>query len=394
MKSWVEKYRPETFDEISGQSLAVEKVQTFLKNFGRGKKALVLYGGPGVGKTTIALAAAKSLKYECFELNASDLRNKEKLHDILKPATEQKSLLKDKKLILVDEVDGISGSDRGGITELLSIIQTTQHPLILTANDIWDQKLSTLRTKSELVQVKDIDYSVIKAIIQDILTKEKRTLPDEVITKIAIKAKGDVRAALNDAETVSQLDDPSSVFFDERNKEVDIFNALRQIFKTKPTEETLRVLDEVNMPIEEVILWVEENIPLEYNDLALVRAYDALSRVDVFKGRIHRQQYWRFLVYENAFLTYGVSAAKKNVKTGFTSYKKPGRILKIWLNNQRTAKKKSIAEKLAQKTHIGTKRAMNDFKIFVDILKNHDVRKELRLTEEETDYLHKIEETA
>ena len=81
------------------------------------------------------------------------------------------------------------------------------------------------------------------------------------------------------------------------------------------------------MPIDEIILWVEENIPAEYQRRELKRAYDLLSKVDIFRKRIYRQQYWRFLVYENILLSYGVSSSKKDVKPGFTSYKKPTRIL-------------------------------------------------------------------
>ena len=159
------------------------------------------------------------------------------------------------------------------------------------------------------------------------------------------------------------------------------------IFKGKPTKDTLKLFDSVNMPIDEIILWVEENIPLEYQGEELAKAYERLSKVDVFKGRIYKQQYWRFLVYENILLSYGMAAAKKGVKTDFTSYKKPTRILKIWLNNQRTAKKKSIAEKYAKQTHMSHKSAMKEFSIIKQILKNTSIRDELKLDEEEFAYL-------
>ena len=70
------------------------------------------------------------------------------------------------------------------------------------------------------------------------------------------------------------------------------------------------------MPLDEIILWVEKNLPMEYEGEELARAFDLLSKVDVFKGRIYKQQYWRFLVYENAFLSYGISSSKKQVKFG------------------------------------------------------------------------------
>jgi len=393
---WTEKHRPKSYQDVKGQDIAIATIKKFLGTFFLGKitrgkkKALVLHGPAGTGKTTLAYVIAKETNSEIFELNASDLRNKIKLQEILKPAIEQKSLTKKAKIILVDEVDGISAVDRGGLTELISLISTTPYPVIITANDIWDRKLSSLRRISELAKLKEINYNIVKDVLFDILRKENLFLNKNLITSIAVRAKGDLRAAINDLQTVSRMKDPSLLTLDERNKELDIFNALKMIFKGKPNKETLQLFDSVKMPIDELILWVEENIPAEYKDEELAKAYDTLSKVDVFKGRIYKQQYWRFLVYENILLSYGIAASKQGIKTGFTSYKKPTRILKIWLNNQRTMKKKSISQKYAEYVHVGQKRAMNEFPIIKQIINsNPKIAEELKLTEDELVYLAK-----
>ncbi|MEK6925848.1 MAG: replication factor C large subunit [Nanoarchaeota archaeon] len=407
-QNWTEKYRPQYFAEVKGQDVAVQKIKELLDFYlERGeksasrylaplikkkipKKAVILHGPPGTGKTTLAHVAAKESGAEIFELNASDLRDKNKLREILKPAIEQRSLLKEGKIILVDEVDGISKFDFGGLPELLSLIEVSPYPMIITANDIWDRKFNTLRTKSELVKLKEIDYKTIKDILAKISIKEKLNFPEDLLTRISLKAKGDLRASINDLQAISHVKDPGSIEGDERNKENDIFNALRLVFKGKPTAETLQIYESVKMPLDEIILWVEENIPLEYKGVELAKAYESLSKVDIFKGRIYKQQYWRFMVYENIFLSYGISASKKDAKTGFTSYKKPERILKIWLHNQRTAKKKSIAQKYAKVVHVGVKRALHEFPIISQIIKsNISIQKELKLNEEEIEYLMK-----
>ena len=390
MTQWTEKYRPKFFGDVRGQSLAVERVKEFARHRGRLKKALILHGPPGTGKTALAYVAANEINSEIFELNASDLGNEEKLNEVLKPAIEQKSLSKENKIILIDEVDGISVVDRGGLTQLISLIESTTYPIIITANDIWGKRFSGLRKKAELIQLKEIDYKTIKDVMIFILRKEKNFVDNDILTNIAIKAKGDLRAAINDLQIIAGMDEPSDIL-DERNKETDIFSALRLIFKGKPTNDMLKVFDSVNMPIDEIILWVEENIPTEYQGESLARAYDLLSKVDVFKGRIYKQQYWRFLLYEYIFLSYGIASSKKEAKNlGFTSYKKPDRILKIWLNNQRTAKKKSIAQKYARYVHVGEKRAMKDFPLIKQIINsNSQIQKELRLSEEEVSYLEK-----
>lgn len=389
--NWTEKYRPKNFSEVEGQEQAVFLLKEFLKKFGRpgGNRAVMIYGPPGTGKTSLAYAAADENKAELFELNASDFRDREKLRGILRPATEQKSLTKKNKIILVDEVDGISETDKGGLLELLALVESSAYPLIITANDVWNRKFTGLRRKSDLIQLKEIDYKTIKNIMISILRKEKKFLDIDVLTNIAVKARGDLRAAINDLQTASGMKEPSQIIFDERNKEIDIFSALRMIFKGNPTESMLQLFDSVNMPLDEIMLWIEENLPAEYSGEELAKAIDALSRVDIFKRRIYRQQYWRFLVYENALLSYGISSSKKNVKTGFTSYKKPTRILKIWLNNQRTEKKKSIANKYSQYVHIGEKRAMSEFSMIKPFLLRPEVQKELKLTEDEIEYLNK-----
>src|SRR3989338_5680922 len=117
MTTWTEKYRPISFAEIRGQEEAVARIKSFVEEFdlkkdSAKKKAIILHGMSGTGKTTLAHVAAKETNSEIFELNASDLRNKKNLQEILKPAIEQKSLTKKKKIILVDEVDGISAVDR------------------------------------------------------------------------------------------------------------------------------------------------------------------------------------------------------------------------------------------------------------------------------------------
>jgi replication factor C large subunit len=391
---WTEKHRPKSFDEIKGQNIAIAKTKEFIEKFHlgmltkKGKKALILHGPPGTGKTTLAITAANETNSEIFELNASDLRNKAKLHEILKPAIEQQSLMKKTKIILIDEVDGISAVDRGGLLELLQLIEITTYPLIITANDIWKRNLNSLRKKAEIIELKEIDYKTIKEVLFNILRKENLFINNNIITSIAIRAKGDLRAAINDLQTITRLKDPSEIEFHERDKKTDIFSVLKQIFEGKPSRRTAQAFDSINMPLDEIMLWVEKNIPIQYKGEELARAYDLLSKADVFKGRIYKQQYWRFLVYQNILLSYGISSAKKQIKTDFVTYKKPTRILKIWMNNQKTTKKKTIAQKYAKYSHMGQKKALSEFPIIKQVINsNPEIQKELKLNDEEIEYL-------
>src|SRR4030042_3366827 len=168
---FIEKYRATSLSDIKGQDTVIQEITNFYKKFPI-KKALILNGPVGTGKTSMVLALAKEYDIEIFELNASDLRNRISLEEVLKPSTQQRSLFKKGKLILMDEADGITGSDKGGLPELLVLINKTSFPIIITANDIWDKKFNLLRKKCQMVNVKEVKQEIIFEIINDILNKE------------------------------------------------------------------------------------------------------------------------------------------------------------------------------------------------------------------------------
>jgi replication factor C large subunit len=106
---------------------------------------------------------------------------------------------------------------------------------------------------------------------------------------------------------------------------------------------------------------VDENLPHEYTKPAdLAKGFDALSKADVFKGRIMRWQYYRFYVYCYNLLSAGVAVAKDEKYKSFINYKPTSRILKLWIAKQKNLKKKAISEKIGEKTHTSTKRALQD----------------------------------
>jgi len=390
-----EKYRPKKLSEMVGQEIVIDKVKAYLNAFSKGisnKKAVLLYGPAGVGKTTLAHVFANELGLEIFELNSSDLRNRAKLDEVLKPSMLQKSLFAKGKIILVDEVDGVTTTDYGGLPELIILLERTKFPMIITCNDVWQNKFSLLRNRCELIPLKEVPYLSILSYLKKIAQLEKKTPNEEVLKEISAKCRGDLRAALNDlhsilyVEEAEILEKQSEIYL--REKAQDIFNSLREVFKARTNKETINAYENVDMDLDQIVLWLEENIPAEYRGEDLARAFEALSRADVFKGRIHRQQYWRFMTYQNFFLTAGISAAKgnKSLIDKFTKYNPPKRILKIWMINQKNAKKKSVAGKFAELTHTSKKRAMKDFNI-LSLIINSQSFKDLDLTEQEQEYL-------
>ncbi len=379
-----EKYRASCFADIKGQDSAIQILKDFVKQFPK-KRALLVHGPSGTGKTSLAYALASELNSEIFELNASHLRNREQLKNILFPAAQQSSLFEKGKVILVDEVEGVTSGEIGGLQALLEIIDATSFPIIITGNNIWDKKYSQLRQKCMLISLKELNYQTILNILEDIVKKENITASQDVLKSIAAKSRGDVRAALNDLQSIGYINQVSDIH--ERDKETNIFEALRNVFKNTLNQETLTVYDRLDIPTDQVYLWLEENIPAEYKQEELEKAYNYLSKADVFRGRIHRQQHWRFLFYQNLFLSAGIASSKEGNKTGFTKYNKPTRILKLWLAKQRNLRKATIAAKLAKATHTSKKQVLKEFYHIKPILNNPQVQKELKLSKEEITYL-------
>ncbi len=389
--NWSEKYRPKIVNNIISNKEQVNSLKKFILE----KKPTIIYGPAGTGKTSSVYALANELNYEILEINASDQRNKDKIVDIVGSSSKQMSLFNTGKIILIDEIDGMAGNeDRGGIGALSQIINEAKHALVMTANDPYSQKLNELRKKCCMLEFKPIKIDDVFITLKAILDKEGVLYEEDTLRKLARKANGDLRAAINDAQTLTQgkkelinIDD-----VEEREKEETIFSALRTIFKSRDYNLIVNSLENTNMDLDECFLWLDENLPVEYkNSLELFRAYEAMSKADIYKKRIFREQYYRFLIYRNILMTAGIAFARNGNYPGFTPYKRTGRLLKIYIQNQKNMKKKAIAHKLGRYTHTSIKKTLNhSFDLLKILVKRDTIPKELNLSEEEIEYIKKL----
>ncbi len=398
MKVFTELYKPKTSKEVYGQDFALLKLKDFIINFKKQKKkAALVYGPSGVGKTSSIYALANELDFEILELNASDYRSSSKIDSIIEPALNQKSLFFKEKIIIIDEIDGILNSeDKGGSQAISRLIENSNFPIIITANDPWDSKLSSIRNLSNMIEFKSLDYMTIARVLGKICNIQKITCTEEFLRKIAMKGNGDLRAAITDLQTISANKDSISendiLSVEDRNKKTSVFNALKTIFKTKNTKMVLYSIDNSDIDIDEAFLWLDENLHLEYSGNDLINAYDALSRADVFRGRIRNRQYYRFLVYQNNLMTVGVSLAKNKISGNFTNYKRNTRILKYWLAKMKYQKRKDISLKLSKSVHLSSRRVVKEILPYLSIIlkkdKNLGLAKQLNLDDEEVLYLN------
>lgn len=395
--SLLNKYAPTKSSDIPQKG--VETLRKFLLDPKKKKKAALIYGPTGSCKTSSVYLLAKEMNYEVLEINASDCRNKEQLELTVGNALRQKSLFYSGKIVLVDEVDGIAGNeDRGGATELVDLISEAKFPVIMTANDPWDKKFSSLRTKSLMIEFEALDYQQVANVLKNICEKEGIKHDEEVLKSLARRAGGDLRAAINDLQSVvvdKEIKKESLEFLDTRNRTESIMNALIKVLKGTDLNVAVGAFNDIEEDLDEVFLWLDENIPKEYKKPEeLARAYDILSIADVFRRRIKRQQYWRFLAYMSNLLSAGIASAKEEKPKGFVQYQPTTRILKIWKANMTNQKRKNIVKKMAEITHCSAKKTLHaTFPYLKIVLQKGEYSKkmceELDLEEEEIEWMKK-----
>ncbi len=390
IQSFIDKYKPTTLQKIYGQESAVQRLRQAITT----KKPVLLYGPVGSGKTASVYALAQELDYEIIEINASDVRNKESINTVIGSSLHQMSLFAKGKIILVDEVDGIAGnSDRGGVPALVELLSTAKQTVIMTANDPWDSKFNALRKASTLIEFTSVPLPALVQILQQICKQERVQASEEVLKKIARKANGDVRAAILDLESLisgkQQLTVDAVNLLDDRLREQSMTDALRLVFKSTKSEETLDAFERVDSDLPEVSLWVEENLPREYKDEDLQRGFAALSKADVFHGRILRWQHWRFLVYINMFLTAGIAMAKQEKTPGFVDYKRNSRILRYWMAKQKRLKLQGLVQQLPGDVHGSSRKLLKEVVPYLKFMVKHNKHMTFGLSTEDIAYLTK-----
>ncbi|MEM4295229.1 MAG: replication factor C large subunit [Candidatus Anstonellales archaeon] len=374
-----EKYRPKILKDIVGneeaKKQAIEWIEKVLK--GKEKKALFIYGSTGVGKTSLAYAIAKEYNLEPIFLTTSEKRN-----DITIKSMELSnafSVFGKRRLIIFDDLEGLaSKDDRGAINAIVHIIKEAKNPIILIANDYWNQKLKQLRPFSIPVQMKKLNAMQIKKILEYIVKKEN--IKNVNIDEIAKYADGDVRASINNLESNMAA---------YRDKKRGAYDVILSILKGKNIDWARKTLMQSDDDPELIIAWLDENIAVEYKTKEeIAKAYDYLSKSDLFRARITKRQYWGFLRYVTVFLAF-IALAKKHESHGLTRYAFPSYIKELSATMEKRAKIKSIAGKIAKKIHSNIRYVINNFQFYkMLILKNKEMAKNyFMLNDDEIEFL-------
>lgn len=377
----VDKYFPKSFDEFIGNVEIVDKARAWASNWNEGKpqKPLFFYGNSGIGKTALAHLIAKEFGWQMFEMNASDLRDKESIEHIAGAATANSSLFGTKRLILLDEVDGLQSRDRGGAGAIVSILKTASNPVILTANDIYaDKNMAPLRTAAELMDFKKINYLSIAKRLREICALENISFDDEAVKELARNSAGDMRSALLDIQSLAPkitLEEVKALAYRERKEK--IFPVMSRIFKGKSLPEVREAIDASDVSLDTLALWVEENIPRQYDNIDAAAAFDSLSKADIFNGRIRVRQHWGFLKYSIPLSTGGVALARSHDYHSFIPMAFPSILSSLSASSGKRELRKGIAAKIGKKMHSSRSAAIKDLPFLSMLIENEKYSKSL-----------------
>ncbi len=378
MLSWVEKYRPKSLKDVVGNDKVKEKLKTWIESYLKGEKPkpILLVGPPGCGKTTLAYALANDYGFEVIELNASDKRNSSAIKKVVGHAATSSSVFGKKFLIVLDEVDGISGKeDAGGVSELIKVIKKAKNPIILTANDAYATSIRSLLPYVDIVQLNPVPTTAVYKVLKKIAEKEGLDVDDKTLKMIAQHSAGDLRSAINDLEALALSGDlsyESVQKLPDRRREANIFDALRIILKTTHYGIATTALMNVDETPDVVIEWIAENVPKEYEKPEEVaRAFEYLSKADRYLGRVMRRQNYGFWKYATTLMTAGVALSKDEKYRKWTPYSYP----KIFRLLTKTKAEREILgkilKKIGEKTHTSSKRARFDLQMLKILAKEN-----------------------
>ena len=222
---WTTKYAPTQLNQICGNKANVERIQNWLKNWPKfrkydfqkrgadgmgGFRAIIISGPPGIGKTTAAHLAAKLEGYDVLESNASDTRSKKLVENGVSDVLNNTSLLgffagdgkkvdaNKKKIVLVmDEVDGMSAGDRGGVGALAKFCKKTEVPLILICNERRLPKMKPFDHVAFDIKFQRPTVDQIRSRIMTICHREGLKMPPQVVNALIEGSGKDIRQIIN-----------------------------------------------------------------------------------------------------------------------------------------------------------------------------------------------------
>ena len=295
---WVEKYRPRSLETMIGNEEARLALLDWLSRWKPGGRAALLMGPPGTGKTTAVTLIAKERGMNLIELNASDVRTKEKLRAKMGEAMITVSLFGERSLIFLDEVDGLAGrADYGAIDFIKDSVKVSKNPIVMAANDPDADEIKKLASSCVALRFRPPPPREVEMYLREIASKERVTIGDEELRSYVVDSGGDVRQAVSLLQSRPMLaGGAGGLHFKDRD--LTVTEAFDRFFEAEDKVEASAAMRGLFMsPFEKVR---EVHRAVMRSGLApkeLARALEVVSRGDMLIGEMMKAGDWRLLRY-------------------------------------------------------------------------------------------------
>ena len=344
---WSEKYRPQIISDMVGNEEARAAITEWFVKWKKGTKPLLLVGPPGIGKTTIAYLVAKQFGYDMIGLNASDVRSKSRINEILTPVLANVSVM-GTPMIFVDEVDGIHGrGDYGGASALVDILKEPTVPIVLAANSDDSDKMKSIKKVVKTIQFKKIPPRLLRVYLDNILKKQDAKLSPGALIKVIDKSRGDIRSMINLTQSLVTGFNPQT---EKTFENINVEDGVNAFFKANSTEEARIVLYSMQIdPREKINAFYSSIITSDLDNFTLAKYLEIISEADMLFGKIMKTQNWRLLRYLNDIL---IKLYQNDDRIRYTKYNLSWSLL----NRIRWdgAKIKSLSSVMARKLHLSS----------------------------------------
>ena len=344
---WSEKYRPQRFTDLLGNEDSRKFFLGWFEKWKKGTKPLLLVGPPGIGKTTLANLAGKNFGYDMISLNASDVRNKKNIQEILQPVLGNQTVL-GKPMIFIDEVDGVHGrSDYGGVEALINILKEPTVPIILAANNDSSDKMKKIKKVVKTISLRPLPPRLLRLYLNMVLEKENANINPGRLFKLVSESNGDIRSMLNSAQALVTGFEPST---ESTFESLDVEEGINAFYKAQSIDEARAVLYSMRIdPREKISAFYSSIITSNISNSEMEKFLQVISEADMLYGRIMKTQEWRLLRYLDSIL---LGLYKKDIAVRYSRYNLSWQVL----NRLRWdgSKFKSISSNFSKQLHISS----------------------------------------